>query len=105
MMTPEEVERLACLLEECGEAIHMAGKVLRHGYDSSHPDYANVPNRNNLSSEVGNIKACIMVLESAGDLRDDWVKDGLNTKLANLQRFLHHQANKKIVSDLRMARL
>ena len=31
-LSPAEVERLAILAEEMGEAIQVIGKVLRHGY-------------------------------------------------------------------------
>jgi hypothetical protein len=37
-LTPAEAERLAMLAEECGEVIQVIGKILRHGYDSYHPD-------------------------------------------------------------------
>lgn len=37
-LTPAEAERLAMLSEECGEVIQIIGKILRHGYDSYHPD-------------------------------------------------------------------
>lgn len=33
-LKPSEAERLACLIEECGEVIQAAGKILRHGYKS-----------------------------------------------------------------------
>lgn len=37
-LTPAEAERLALLAEECGEVIQAIGKILRHGYESRHPD-------------------------------------------------------------------
>ena len=37
-LTPAEAERLAMLAEECGEVVQIVGKILRHGYDSQHPD-------------------------------------------------------------------
>ena len=30
-LTPAEAERLALLMEECGEVVQIIGKVLRHG--------------------------------------------------------------------------
>ena len=36
-LTPAEAERLALLLEELGEAQQAIGKILRHGYASTHP--------------------------------------------------------------------
>lgn len=40
-LTPAQAERLAMLAEECGEVIQIVGKILRHGYDSWHPDQSN----------------------------------------------------------------
>ena len=31
-LTPAQAERLAILIEECGEVIQAATKILRHGY-------------------------------------------------------------------------
>lgn len=36
-LNPAQVELLALLAEEMGEAIQAIGKVLRHGYESYHP--------------------------------------------------------------------
>ena len=38
ILTLSRLERLALLLEELGEAQQVIGKILRHGYDSRHPD-------------------------------------------------------------------
>ena len=42
-MSAAQAERLAVLVEELGEAIQDAAKVLRHGATNSHPD-TGVPN-------------------------------------------------------------
>jgi hypothetical protein len=41
-LTPAETERLAWLIEECGEVVKAGSKILRHGYysyDPSDPDH------------------------------------------------------------------
>ena len=37
-LTPAEVERLALLAEEAAEVIQVVGKIIRHGYESTHPN-------------------------------------------------------------------
>lgn len=37
-LSPAETERLALLSEEMGEVQQAIGKILRHGYESIHPD-------------------------------------------------------------------
>jgi hypothetical protein len=51
-LTPAEAERLALLLEELGEAQQIIGKILRHGYESYHPDDPETTNRT-LLARVG----------------------------------------------------
>ncbi len=59
-MTEAERERLAMLAEECGEVIQMVGKILRHGYDSYHPnDSQKISNRELLIRELQDIEGVI----------------------------------------------
>ncbi len=51
-LTPAEHERLALLSEEMGEAIQIIGKIMRHGYNSRHPD-GGPTNRTLLQEELG----------------------------------------------------
>jgi hypothetical protein len=37
-MAEAERERLAMLAEEAGEIVQIIGKILRHGYESYHPE-------------------------------------------------------------------
>lgn len=53
-LTPAEAERLALLAEECGEVIQAIGKVLRHGFESTHPD-GGPTNRESLERECGDV--------------------------------------------------
>lgn len=88
-LTPAQAERLAMLAEECGEVIHIVGKILRHGYDSYHPNDPTTTNRTMLGRELTDLIAV------AASLCRDKVPEGSlhdqdlawNKKL----RYAHHQ--------------
>jgi NTP pyrophosphatase (non-canonical NTP hydrolase) len=94
-LSPAEAERLAMLAEECGEVIQVIGKILRHGYDSYHPDQAHKPpqyrctNRQALGHELTDLYAVASALcrdkvpeASLHDQDLAWVKK---------MRYAHHQ--------------
>ena len=54
-LSPAQAERLAKLAEECGEVVQAVGKILRHGYESAHPDGRGPTNRENLESEIADV--------------------------------------------------
>lgn len=105
-LTPAEAERLAYLAEECGEAIQIIGKILRHGYESRDPTKA-VPtfddnrggqtgvrntsptNRKLLENELGDVIRAVRMLSDAGDL-DRATLDRLGARGAPLT-YMHHQ--------------
>ena len=89
-LTPEEAERLAMLAEECGEVIQVIGKILRHGYESHHPDTPNVSNRQLLNNELRDIATIQRVMERRGDIKDFSVNDLVDNWDRKL-RFTHHQ--------------
>lgn len=77
-LTPAEAERLTILAEECGEVIQCVGKILRHGYESVHPDdlekvpgsdtlYQRKPgaktNRDRLTEEISDLVAVMHMME------------------------------------------
>lgn len=91
-LTPAEAERLAWLMEECGEVIQAAGKILRHGYDSTdptNPDHAG--NRADLERELCDILQVIIHMQDRKDLvcslfeRARWLS--ANSKF----KYMHHQ--------------
>lgn len=105
-LTPAEDERLAYLMEECGEVIQIIGKIMRHGFESRDPTKA-VPtfddnrggqtgfrntsptNRKLLERELGDVIRAIGMLTGAGDL-DRVNIDTLGARAAPLQ-YMHHQ--------------
>ena len=89
-LTPAEAERLAMLAEECGEVIQVVGKILRHGYESYHPENTSETNRDLLANEVCDLLAVVQMMDSdfnvGGGIDPD---DAIAEKL----RFTHHQSD------------
>lgn len=100
-LTDAEAERLALLLEECGEVIQVIGKIQRHGYDSQHRDYGNVPNRQLLEKELGDVLAAVDLLAAQTgyephlkpDVSPVAIESARAAKHGKVRRFLHHQGS------------
>lgn len=86
-LSDAEAERLALLIEECGEAIQAAGKILRHGYDSKYPG---VDNRASLEREVGDILTVVNMMYGK-DIAYMRVADRVKEKTETVKQYLHHQ--------------
>ena len=68
------MERLAFLIEECGEVIQEATKIMRFGFDSYHPaDPTQETNRDRLFREMTDVMASYDILVRAGDIHSDHV--------------------------------
>jgi NTP pyrophosphatase (non-canonical NTP hydrolase) len=87
-LSEAEIERLALLGEECGEVQQAIGKVLRHGYESTHADYNFIKNRDLLRKEVLDLMA-ITRLMFDNDLEVATNKE-LNAIIDKKNQFLHH---------------
>jgi NTP pyrophosphatase (non-canonical NTP hydrolase) len=92
-LTPAEAERLALLAEECGECIQAIGKILRHGYESQHPEgiHHGATNRQRLVEEMGDVQAAILMLCENGDAKQADIHTACVDKLVRVRRYLHHQ--------------
>lgn len=91
-LTEPEAERLAVLIEECGEVIQAACKVLRHGYSSWNPDIPISPtNREDLAREVGHVYHATQRMINACDLSGADVEVSRREKAVKIARYLHHQ--------------
>jgi len=88
-LTEAQAERLAMLAEECGEVIQVVGKILRHGYDSYHPNDPSTTNRDLLGYELTDLLAV------AASLCRDSVPEGSlhdqDRAWERKLRFAHHQ--------------
>jgi NTP pyrophosphatase (non-canonical NTP hydrolase) len=97
-LTPAEDERLALLLEECGEVIQVIGKIQRHGYLSHDPtSQAQYPpnNRDLLAKELGDVLAAITMMEAGRDIVSSEILTRRDVKLKKVRKYLHHQPEPK----------
>lgn len=89
-LTPAEAERLAMLAEECAEVIQVVGKILRHGYDSYHPDQPSVSNRDLLAKESTEVVAILNAMK-----RHELIDYNITSPLPHIWeaklRYTHHQ--------------
>lgn len=91
-LTAAQAERLAFLVEEIGEALHAAGKVLRHGYESSNPMLHDGPtNRVALAEELGHVEAAIQMLKDELDVSAVAIEIARSGKVRDVRRWMHHQ--------------
>ena len=88
-LTPSQMENLAILLEEMGEAQQAIGKIMRHGYWSTHPD-GGENNREALERELGDVSYAMATLCGTSDLREDVILEWANIKSDNIKKYLHH---------------
>lgn len=89
-LTPAQAELLALLSEELSEAGQVIGKILRHGYESHHPDTPGVTNRDLLTRELGDVNAAVNLLCKAQELDAGRILNCTNLKLARVGQYLHH---------------
>lgn len=87
-LTPAEAERIALLMEECGEVIQACGKILRHGYDSMYSD--RTTNREQLEIEVADVQVFIDFMLNSGDISEQNLVTRTNKKLSVVNNYLHH---------------
>ena len=87
-LTPAEAERLFYLLEELGETQQAIGKILRHGYDSCHPERDQRTNREDLEKELHDVYTAIQMLTTQGDLKEESI---FKLPVRPPWRYLHHQ--------------
>ena len=96
-MTDPERERLALLMEEMGEALHMIGKTLRHGFESTHPD-GGPTNRASLCKELSHVAWAIDFCLECGDVAENLFDYHKAAKAFNVQKYLHcrHEKTKRV---------
>lgn len=90
-LTPAQAERLALIAEEAGEVVQAVGKILRHGYDSRHPN-GGPDNRQQLETEIGHFIAATGILHAEGDIRETALSEATVLKVKTVAKYLHHNA-------------
>lgn len=89
-LNPAELERLALLSEELGEAQQVIGKILRHGYSEGHPERLTT-NRRDLEKEIGHILLALELMRENDDLSNREIQESRIEKRRKIGEYLHHQ--------------
>jgi hypothetical protein len=91
-LSDAEVERLGLLAEECGEAIQIIGKILRHGYESVNPyEEYNGTNRDRLTREIADILVALDFMLLNRDVLQAQLDERKKIKHHKIWDWLHHQ--------------
>jgi hypothetical protein len=94
-LSESEAERLAILIEECGEVVQAACKTLRHGYESANPKAAigrqGETNREALERELGDLSHAVNRMGDADDINQSAIASRAESKPQHILPFLHHQ--------------
>ena len=88
-LTPGEAERLALLIEECGEVIQAASKALRHGMSSRWDNGQS--NKVKLEEELGHLFLEVRRMTSHGDLEMSIIENYGAEKNNRPNLYHHHQ--------------
>ncbi|MCI0624839.1 MAG: hypothetical protein L0387_24905 [Acidobacteria bacterium] len=88
-LNPDEAERLFLLLEETGEIQQAIGKILRHGYESTHPD-GGPTNREDFERELGDFLAILDLMVSEEDVDRKSIEHHRQEKPDKMEPYLHH---------------
>lgn len=91
MLSPAHRERLILLMEECAEVQQVIGKILRHGYESYHPDTPEVTNRMLLERELGDVGCALTMMMSSGDVDAFKITEAATSKTERVKQYLHFQ--------------
>lgn len=95
-LTEAEQERLAILSEECAEVMHIACKILRHGYESWNPKTGDPEtNRQALERELGDLFHAFDRMSRSGDINTSTVLNRRASKPKHIEQYLHHQLTTK----------
>src|ERR1700676_3178425 len=92
-LTDAEIERLAILFEEMGEAQQAIGKILRHGYESYNPDdNSSRTNRRELEREIGHVAEAVRMMCDVRDINQAGINQFAKDKRLKIKMYLHHQS-------------
>lgn len=97
-LSPAEAERLAMLAEEAGEIVQVVGKILRHGFESRHPN-GGPTNRETLARECGDFCGVLDAMCRAEDLPGQSVEDHGRRKWAKALPYTHFQAGRLALQE------
>lgn len=85
--TTEEKEILNILSEECAEVIQAISKILRFGFDSTHPSDNTYTNRNHLTEELGDLYCMLNIISQKNIVNVEQVIQYAESKLSKLRKY------------------
>jgi len=88
-----EIERLALLGEELGEVQQIIGKILRHGFETCHPNRPHMTNRDELERELGDVLLASKMMCDLGDLLEENIEGYAQMKKRKVGKYLHSKEN------------
>lgn len=90
-LTPAQAERLEMLAEEANEVGQACMKILRHGYESHHPDHPHESNRQALCRELDEMNCIAGKMSLRGDLIGSRFIETTDAIWQRKLRYTHHQ--------------
>jgi NTP pyrophosphatase (non-canonical NTP hydrolase) len=95
-LTDAQLERLAILSEELGEAQQAIGKIIWHGYESYNPVVnTSRTNRRELERELGDIACAVCLMTLNKDISPTGIEMRRQEKAVSIQKWLHHQPDSR----------
>ncbi len=85
-----QIERVALLMEEMAETIHVIGKILRHGFNSYNP-YTEEKNKTLLEKELSHVSLALSLLIANGDIDPLALTEYQSLKQQSVKRFMHYK--------------
>lgn len=73
-VTPEEMEILNILSEECAETIQCISKIFRFGWDSANPSNPGYTNKEHLTEEIGDLMCMINIISDKKNMSSEIIK-------------------------------
>ncbi len=96
-LTDAEEERLAHLVEECGEVVKAGMKIMRHGYNSYDPTDTSLnpkSNRDDLQREIIDVKLAISKMENFGEIDTSISQAMISILIQKVKLYMHCKENK-----------
>lgn len=88
------------MMEEAGEVTQAAGKWVRFGAESHHPeDPQKLPNKVLLAREIGNLLAIATLLGGDNMLCEEEIRIGFKTKIENLKKYGYIDKDENVNGD------
>ena len=88
-LNPAQIERLVMLAEEAGEVIQAVTKILRHGYESYHPNEPTKSNKVRLQEELADLLAVASMLDDAREITVPGYLIAISKE--KKKKYTHHQ--------------